>query len=276
MPAGNALESIYTAGNAEQLKDPGASGTILVDRSPAYLGLRSTAAESRTLPVPDAVGAILTLAMEVDGGDITVTVASAYNESGNTTFVFSEVGQFAVFQSVKVTATVFAWRLISHYGIANASPTEAAILDGLTATTAELNQMADASGRVSTLTAAGLVLTAADSGKIFFIDNATGFVAATLPAVAGCAGVTFTFINKTPNTSGNHTIVTSGSENVINGNVNDVGGAAGDTGTTDDTVSFVANQSVAGDKLEIFSDGVKFFGYAISRVAAGMTFTTAS
>lgn len=117
------------------------------------------------------------------------------------------------------------------------------------------------------------VIAAAESGTVFFLNNATGFVS-TLPAAA--AGLRFTFINTLANTSGNHTIVTNASANIIKGNQNSVAGDAGDTGTGDDTINFVANNSLAGDKVELFCDGTSWFAYAISRVAAGMTFTTAS
>jgi hypothetical protein len=116
-------------------------------------------------------------------------------------------------------------------------------------------------------------VSADESGTVFFIDNATGFVT-TLPAPA--AGLRYTFISKTANTSGNHTIVSASSSNIIKGNQNSVAGDAGDSGTADDTISFVANQSVAGDKVELFCDGTSWFAYAISRVAAGITFTQAS
>ena len=126
---------------------------------------------------------------------------------------------------------------------------------------------------------ASTTLTAASSldstvfGKVLFLNNATGF-ATDLPAPA--AGAFFTVINITANTSGNHTLVSSGSANIIKGNQNSVAGDAGDSGTADDTISFVANQSVAGDKVELYSDGTSWFAYAISRVAAGITFTQAS
>lgn len=117
------------------------------------------------------------------------------------------------------------------------------------------------------------VITAFENGKTFYLNNATGFVS-TLPAPA--AGLNFTFINMTANTSGNHTVVTNGSANIIKGNQNSVAGDAGDTGTSDDTISFVANNSLAGDKVEVYSDGTSWHAFAISRVAAGITFTTAS
>jgi len=129
-----------------------------------------------------------------------------------------------------------------------------------------------AASAVRTATAAGTI-TAADHNKTIFIDNATGFIT-TLPAPI--AGFECEVINKTANTSGNHTLVSASSANVIKGNQNSVAGDAGDSGTADDTISFVANQSVAGDRVELRSDGTSWFAYATSRVAAGITFTQAS
>lgn len=142
----------------------------------------------------------------------------------------------------------------------------------LAATIAEINQAADVSAMFEVVTAVNTI-GADENGKTFFIDNATGF-AQTLPAPA--LGLRFTFINKTANTSGNHTVVTASSANIIIGNQNSVAGDAGDSGTADDTISFVANQSVPGDRVHVVSDGTKWYAYAISKVAAGVTFTQAS
>lgn len=122
-----------------------------------------------------------------------------------------------------------------------------------------------------TMTAAG-VITHDDHEKTIFIDNATGFIT-TLPAPI--AGFKCEVINKTANTTGNHTLVSASSANIIKGNQNSVAGDAGDSGTADDTISFVANQSVAGDRVELRSDGTSWFAYATSKVAAGVTFTQA-
>lgn len=116
-------------------------------------------------------------------------------------------------------------------------------------------------------------VTAAENGATFYINNATGFVT-TLPAPF--LGARYTFINKTPNTSGNHTIVTNASANIIKGMQNSAAGDAGDTGTADDTISFVANSSVAGDRVDLESDGTSWFAYARSTLAASITFTQAS
>lgn len=153
-----------------------------------------------------------------------------------------------------------------------ATPAELNILSGVTATAAQLNASALAASGTRTVTSTATI-TAADHGTTIFIDNATGFVT-TLPAPI--AGFRVSVINKTANTSGNHTIVTASSANVIKGNQNSVAGDAGDFGTADDTINFVANQSIAGDKVDLFCDGTSWFAYAISKVAAGITFIQAS
>jgi hypothetical protein len=149
---------------------------------------------------------------------------------------------------------------------------ELAKLDGLTATPTQLNAASLAASAVRTVTTTATI-TAADHNGVLFLNSATGFVT-TLPAPI--AGFQCEVISKLANTSGNHTVVTAASGNVIVGNQNSVAGDAGDTGTADDTISFVANQSLAGDRVLLRSDGTSWFAYAISRVAAGITFTQAS
>jgi hypothetical protein len=153
-----------------------------------------------------------------------------------------------------------------------ASAAELNILDGVTATAAQVNAATLAASATRTVTATATI-SAADHNGTVYINNATGFVT-TLPAPIN--GFQCEVINKTANTSGNHTIVTASSANVIVGNQNSVAGDAGDSGTADDTISFVANQSVAGDRVTLRSDGTTWFAYAISKVAAGITFTQAS
>lgn len=127
--------------------------------------------------------------------------------------------------------------------------------------------------QLSEVVAATNVITAAESGSTFFLNSATEFVS-TLPAPA--LGLYFCFIVAAAPSGASYTVVTNGSANIIKGNQNSVAGDAGDFGTADDTVTFVDGQSVAGDKCEFYSDGTSWFAYAISKVAAGITFTQAS
>ena len=122
---------------------------------------------------------------------------------------------------------------------------------------------------VTTKTAAS-TLTAADSGKTIFLDSATEFVT-TLPLPA--AGLRFTFIVKAAPVGTAYTVVTNGSANIIKGQQYNAAGVAGDTGTADDTITFVASSSVAGDRVELISDGTSWFAYAFCTLAASITFT---
>lgn len=117
------------------------------------------------------------------------------------------------------------------------------------------------------------LLTADDNGSIIFLDAATEFVT-TLPALM--RGLRFTFIVKAAPVGTPYTIVTAGSANIIVGMQNSVAGDAGDTGTTDDTISFVAGSALAGDRVDVVCDGTNWFAYGTSKVAAGITFTTAT
>lgn len=116
-------------------------------------------------------------------------------------------------------------------------------------------------------------IAAAESGTVYFLSSATEFVS-TLPAPA--AGLTYTFIVAAAPSGASYTVVTTSSANIIIGNQNSVAGDAGDSGTADDTISFVDGQAVAGDKVIVVSDGTKWYAYGISKVAAGLTFTQAS
>jgi hypothetical protein len=116
-------------------------------------------------------------------------------------------------------------------------------------------------------------LSADETGLVLFLNQSSGFVV-TLPLPA--KGLRYEVICATAPSGGSYTVVTANSANIIKGLQTPVDGTAGDFGTADDTVTFVAAQAVAGDKVEFFSDGTSWFAYAVSKVAAGITFTQAS
>ena len=124
----------------------------------------------------------------------------------------------------------------------------------------------------TTLSAAS-TLTAAQSGQVFFLNSATEFVT-TLPTPA--AGLNYTFIVGAAPSGASYTVVTASSANIIKGQAVNAAGVAGDTGTADDTISFVDGQAVAGDQVTVVSDGTSWFAKAFCAVAAGVTFTQAS
>ena len=176
------------------IKDPGDSGTIVVSKSLGVCNLVSAAAETRTLSRPTEYGVVATLHMQTDGGDITLTVTGGYNENGDTTFTFSDVGQFAIFQSFETsTAGTYFWRLISHHDIANEAP---------------------GSSKLVNVTAATLTLSAAShAGKVVTINAAAG-CAVTLPAATGTGDRYEVFIGTTV-TSNTTTFTRAGSDTMF-------------------------------------------------------------
>lgn len=154
----------------------------------------------------------------------------------------------------------------------SATAAELNILDGVTATAAEINMAADTSAKTEVVAATN-VIEASESGKTFFLSHATEFVS-TLPAAA--LGLRYTFIVAAAPSGASYTVVSASSANIIKGIQLSSAGDAGDSGTADDTITFVDGQSVAGDRVEVISDGTSWFAYAFSDVAAGITFTQAS
>jgi hypothetical protein len=158
--------------------------------------LISATGETRTVANPTRSGVILTLYHYTDGGDITVTFSTAFTEDGATTFVFSDPGQTLTVQSIRTSATAYAWRKWTDHALANIAPADSTVLDdlsALTATAAEINaRAAAASRRVAVTDAATYTVLAANSGKIHVMPNFTNSCTLALPTPAD--GLEYTFI----------------------------------------------------------------------------------
>lgn len=145
------------------------------------------------------------------------------------------------------------------------------ILDGVTATAAEINAACDVSTSAEVVTTTN-VITAAESGKTFFLNSATDFVS-TLPAPA--IGLKYKFVVTTAATTTAHTIVTNGGDNVIYGAVATADGLASVLASAEDTISLTktATGGIVGDMVEVVSDGTNWYCSGLVSVAAGITFT---
>lgn len=140
----------------------------------------------------------------------------------------------------------------------------------ITATADEINLSADISANVETVITTN-VIAASESGKTFFLALAAGF-ASTLPAPA--AGLRFSFIVKTAPTSGNYTIVTNGTtQKVLKGLMVIAADAIGDVSAGGTTASFVANQALPGDRIDMICDGTIWYAIGFAQVTAGLTIT---
>ena len=119
-------------------------------------------------------------------------------------------------------------------------------------------------------------LTRGDSGKVFMCEqNSTADVEVFLPQLStAMAGWHATFILKTA--SSNDFFVTAYGSSSAGSTDGDsdliVTVELGDTNTSataSDALQFVASNAVVGDKLDIFTDGSKWYGYQITSVDAG-------
>ena len=154
-----------------------------------------------------------------------------------------------------------------------ADANELNLLDGVNATTDEINAACDVLTEAVTATN---VIAASETGTHFVLNTATAFVS-TLPAPA--AGLEFWFhAGVTQVTGGNHTIVTNGSANVIVGSLSSREDAAGVVvcHALADTISFVADKAVLGDLAHVWSDGTYWYLDGHCFVQDGMTTTQAS
>jgi len=153
------------------------------------------------------------------------------------------------------------------------SQTEIEILDGVNATTAEINAACDVLTENVTTTNA---IAASETGSHFVLNSTTAFVS-TLPAPA--AGLEFWFHNGAAQvTGGNHTVVTTSSANIIVGSLSSREDAAGVVvcHALADTISFVADKAVLGDLAHVWSDGTYWYLDGHCFVQDGMTTTQAS
>ncbi len=106
--------------------------------------------------------------------------------------------------------------------------------------------------------AATNVITAAESGKTFFLNVATGFES-TLPTAA--AGLHFRFIVATAPTSNGYTITGTPADKIY-GTVACSGAEAtinGVTASAADNVILVHNEAKIGDLVEFFCDGTNWY-----------------
>ncbi len=121
---------------------------------------------------------------------------------------------------------------------------------------------------------AARTLLASESGKTVFLNSATEFIT-TLPLPA--LGARFTFIVTAAPSGAAYTVVTSGSSNIVKGSVVTSGTAVADFEVSGgDTITFADGVAVAGDKVELVSDGTNWFAYGVCSAATAITITTAS
>ncbi len=108
-----ALQELYPKAPVA-ISDPGAAGAIPVTRS-GSVAITTAGAETRTIAIPAVAGITLDVSLDVDGGDVTITVAAAINQTGNNTIVMADAGDHLRLTAVQV-AGALVWRLVANDG----------------------------------------------------------------------------------------------------------------------------------------------------------------
>lgn len=268
MSAHRLLKDLFLDHNASDIPDPGDTGSIVVDRQFGYCPLVSAAAETRTLPIPTKPGIYLLLYMKTDGGDITLTATSGFDEAGNTTITFNDEGDYVQLVSVDdtTTADTYRWRVVGYDGCSGiglnidgtavtATATEInTACDGITATAAEINAVADISGRLIDLDATTLAITAGTHGeRIVTLSHTAALSTVTLPAASG-TGDKYTFIVAAVNTN-NHVIQVASASDIMQGQII--------TCSTGDTPDLAQPWTTAADSDTITLNGTTTGGQAV-------------
>ena len=165
--------------------------------------------------------------------------------------------------------TVFVGDLSIDEVTVTSTAAELNILDGVTATAAELNQAADTSTRFEIVTAAN-VIAATENNKDFVLSATTGFQT-TMPLISTSAGFKCRIWGGPLEVTGsNHTIICNASD------TNKFFGAVSAGGIvvlidTHDTITLVADKFLQGDYLEFFCDGVQWHVTGVMGVTVGVS-----
>jgi len=110
-------------------------------------------------------------------------------------------------------------------------------------------------------------ITEGENGQVFYLNSATEF-ASTLPAPA--AGLHFTFIVDAAPSGAAYTIGSNSGDNVMDVFILDIVGELTYTAARD-VITFADGVSVAGDKVEVFCDGSRWYCYCMSGANGGIT-----
>jgi len=168
--------------------DPGNAGTIAPTTWGQVYSIVTAGAETMTLARPDKAGILVTVALDTDGGDLTLTVTGGYNADGDTSITFADAGDMVVFLSVK-TGTTYKWIAIAQEGTnvgAETGDFDALFIGGteITATAAEINNAADDSLHTQAIVVAGAVNVSGTINRVTLTNAINGAITLAAPSAA--------------------------------------------------------------------------------------------
>jgi hypothetical protein len=100
----------------DEISDPGDAAAIPVTQS-GFCMLTSAGAETRTLAIPSFAGQTIDLCCDTYVGNVAITVASAFDVTGNTTITMGNAGDSIKLVGATIGGTL-AWRILANNGCA--------------------------------------------------------------------------------------------------------------------------------------------------------------
>lgn len=240
-----------------------ATGSLISDGAPLQYGRNVVTAADATKAVvlPDAkLNSMVEVVNTVSNQALVVFPKLAGDQ-------INAITAGAAFTQAAGSRAAYFCDAAGHWYVAAANLTGVAT----SATQGQLDIAAVPASGVETVAATNII-TAAESGKTFFLDHATEFVS-TLPAPA--AGLNYTFIVVNPPETASYTVVTDSAAQILGGHVLPADGAAGDVESpaAGTTITFVDGAAVAGDRAYVISDGTSWYAVCSCAVATGITIT---
>lgn len=156
--------------SANRVEDPGDAGSIFCNKQLGYMELVSAASETRTLKDPTARGLVFIMVLKTDGGDVTITADSAYDEHGTTVITLDDANDSIVLYSIRDGDGTLAWRVLAKDGALVPQPR----------------------GVVDVGDVAAYTVLAGNSGKLHTIPDLGQDIVITLPTAA--AGLEYSFV----------------------------------------------------------------------------------
>jgi len=115
MSAHNVLFELFSDQCPYEVASATDAATLTVDRQCQTFSITTAAAETRTLSQPTKPDCVCKVVLDVDGGDLTLTVTGGYNQAADTSITFDTAGDWVLFHSIEV-GTSYYWRVASSEG----------------------------------------------------------------------------------------------------------------------------------------------------------------
>jgi hypothetical protein len=120
MSAHNLLQQLFLDACPYCPEVDASATSIAVDRQLCYFKITTTAARALTLDQPTSPGKFCMVSLDVDGGDLTLTVTGSAD--GCSTFTLNDAGDWLMFYSVEI-GTSYYWTVLASRGVVKNSAT---------------------------------------------------------------------------------------------------------------------------------------------------------